>query len=127
MPPPRKEKGRAVAEGSRSQVRRILVSCATIGDGRAGAGNASFEIVPSPEFTASGLFTLSVDKGAVNAGSNVPVDITCSLPKPRGVGGLSVGSWKEFKAEVAVKGGWAPEGSLDEERIPILLKCFVSL
>ena len=96
-------------------------------DGRAGAGNASFEIAPSPEFKESGLFSLSVDKGAVNAGANVPVDITCSLPKPRGVGGLSVGSWKEFKADVVVKGGWVPEGSPDEERIPIVLKCFVSL
>ena len=51
-------------QGSRLQVRRILVSCASVQDGRAGAGNASFEIAPSPEFKESGPLPLSVDKGS---------------------------------------------------------------
>jgi hypothetical protein len=126
---PAKGKGAApaVPEGARAQTRRVLVSCAEIKDGRAGAGNGTFEIVPSKEFAESGLFSLSVDKGAVNAGQNVPLDITCALPKPRGVGGLSVGSWKEYRVECVIKGGWRPQGSPEETRIPVVLSCFVSL
>lgn len=126
---PAKGKGAASAApaGARSQVRRVLVGCAEVKDGRAGAGNGTFEIVLSPEFTDSGLFSLSVDKGTVNAGASVPVDITCALPKPRGVGGLSVGSWKEYKVEVVIKGGWRPQGAAEDTRIPLVLACFVSL
>lgn len=126
---PAKGKGAAPAApaGARSQVRRILVGCSEVKDGRAGAGNGTFEIAPSLEFTECGLFSLSVDKGAVNAGASVPVDITCALPKPRGVGGLSVGSWKEYKVEVVIKGGWRPQGAPEETRVPVVLACFVSL
>ena len=66
-------KGAVVSDReTRSQTRRLLVSCAKVEDGRAGSGNGTFEVVPSPEFTQSGLFTLSVDKGAVTAGGDVP-------------------------------------------------------
>lgn len=115
------------AEGSRAQTRRIVVSGATIADGRAGAGNGTFELQPSPELTAAGLFSFSTDKGAANAGSDTNIDITCNLPKPKGIGGLSVGSWREFKMDVVVKGGWKADGASDEERIPVVLQCFVCL
>ena len=112
---------------SRSQVRRILVACAQIKDGRPGNGNGTFEIKMSPAMAASGYFTLSVDKGAVNAGASTPVDITCTLPKPRGMGGLSAGSWKEYTATVVLTGGWAQEGSSPMTEVPITLQAFIGL
>ena len=127
-------KGKSSASGSgiasdremRSQTRSLLVSCAKVEDGRAGSGNGTFEIEPSTEFTESGLFSLSVDKGAVTAGGNVSVDVTCSLPKPRGLGGLSAGSWKEFPITVKMTGGWAPEGEAAVCPVKVVLKCFIS-
>jgi hypothetical protein len=55
------------------------------------------------------------------------VDVTCTLPKPQGVGGLAVGSWTTFEAEVVIKGGWAMSTDGLESRVPIVLKCFLSL
>jgi len=117
----------AGAAGTRQQQRKILIACAKVLDGRAGAGNATFEIQLSPEAKNSGLFQLSTDKGAVNAGSETPVEIVCTLPKPKGIGGLTVGSWQTFLCNVVVKGGWIAQGETDEECIPLLLKAFVSL
>ena len=71
--PRERKRGRACCRGIKVPGTTNLCQLCYDRGCRAGAGNASFEIVPSPEFTASGLFTLSVDKGAVTAGSNVPV------------------------------------------------------
>lgn len=117
----------SAAAGARSQQKRFLVCCAKVADNRAGNGNCTFEIVMSQPAKESGLWTLSADKGAANAGQDVPIDVTCTLNKPRGVGGLSVGSWEVFKADVIIKGGWAAPGEPAESKVPLLLKCFVSL
>jgi len=112
----------------RKQKKRIFVNCAKVFDGRPGAGNGTFEIVLSEETKKSGLFAVSNEKGAVNAGADgVAVDFLCTLPKPRGIGGLSVGSWQTYTADVVIKGGWVPQGEPDENRIPIVLRAFVSL
>lgn len=111
----------------RQQVRKILVCCAKINDSRQGAGNGTFEIALSPEAKESKLFVLSTEKGVANADTKVPVDITCTLPKPRGIGGLFVGSWKTYTAVVTIKGGWIPQGAIDEEKIIVNLKAFVCL
>jgi len=116
-----------IPPGSRQQIRKLCISCAKILDGRAGAGNGTFEIILGPTAKTSGLFSLNPDKGAVSAGGSVTTDILCTLPKPRGVGGLAVGSWQEFTAEVVTKGGWIPQGEVDEKRTTISLRAFISL
>ena len=60
-------------------------------------------------------------------GQQFAIDITCTLPAPKGVGGLSVGSWQSYPCEVVLKGGWVPAGDAEETRVPILLKAYVSL
>jgi hypothetical protein len=112
---------------SRSQVRRLIVSCAAIADGRAGSGNGTFEIKMSPAMAESGYFTLSTDKGAVNAGADTTVDITCTLPQPRGMGGLSAGSWKDYTATIVLSGGWFKEGEVGTSEVPVVLQAFVGL
>eukprot|EP00605_Chrysophyceae_sp_TOSAG23-4_P001913 GSChrysophyteH1.ASY1.ANO1.2111.1 assembled CDS len=119
----------APAEGrdSRSQMRRLLVSCASVTDGRAGSGNGTFEVKMSSAMAESGYFTLSTDKGAVNAGSETPVEITCTLPQPRGMGGLSAGSWKDYNATIILTGGWARDGVASSIEVPVVLQAFVGL
>ena len=60
----------------------------------------------------SGLWSLSADKGAVNAGQEVPVDVTSTLNKPRGVGGLAVLSMAKpliFRIRAGGSGDGRPE------------------
>ena len=96
--------------GSRQQQRRFNVCCAKALDGRPGSGNGTFEVQLSAAAKESGLWQLSTDKGAVTAGAEVSVDVTCTLPKPKNIGGLAVGSWQNYYADVVIKGGWgAPE------------------
>jgi hypothetical protein len=111
----------------RMQSRKLLVCNAKLVDGRPGSANGTFEVVLSAAAKECGMFALSVEKGAVNIGSEVVIDVSCTLPQPKGIGGLSVGSWKVFNADVVVKGGWISVADNDEERIPIVLKAFVSL
>lgn len=113
--------------GSRQQVKRLVLCSTKIGDNRAGAGPGTFEMILSPEAVASGLFALNMDKGALAPGADVVLDITCTVPKPRSLGGIFVGSWKIFKAEVVLKGGWKSEGAPDENRVPVTLKAYVCL
>jgi len=112
---------------SRSQVRKLLVACASVKDARPGNGNGTFEVKMSQAMAATGFFTLSADKGAVTAGATTPVDITCTLPQPRGMGGLSAGSWKEYTATVVLTGGWVQEGSPATVEVPVILQAFVGL
>jgi hypothetical protein len=65
--------------------------------------------------------------GTVGPGQQVAVDVVCTLPAPKGVGGLSVGSWQVFPIEVVLKGGWVPAGEAEECRVPVMLKAYVSL
>lgn len=111
----------------RMQTKRILVGSAKAGDARPGLGNGTFEVVLGDAAKDSGMWAVSVDKGVVNIGTEVPVDFMCTLPLPKGIGGLAVGSWRTYSAEVVIKGGWVAQGATDEERVPIVLKAFVSL
>lgn len=121
--------------GSRRQTKQLQISAARILDGRTG-GAGSFEVVLSDAAKESGIWTLSTDKGAIpappaagtpNSTSDVFIDVLCTQAKPRSLGGIFVGSWKSFPAEVVLKGGWVPTGDNDEVRVPIILKAYVSL
>lgn len=111
----------------RSQKKSLKVACCKINDSRAGAGNSTYEVVLSDAAKSSGLFSLTNDKGTVTPGGEMVVDITCSLPKPTGMGGLSVGSWQNFPCDVVIKEGWLPQGDVDEKRVAVILRAFVSL
>jgi len=123
-PPAKGAAAPTAAAGARSQTKKILVGCAKVSDGRLGSGPGTYEVVLSQRAKDSGLWSLGADKGTVNAGQEVPVDVTCTLNKPRGVGGLAVGSWENYEATVVLKGGW---GEPQEARVPVVLRCFVSL
>jgi hypothetical protein len=100
-------------------------------DNRTGLTGGTFEVVLSAEAKTSGLWSLSLDKGNLTAQSvdsaAINIDITCTLPKPRSLGGVVVGSWKTYQAEVIVKGGWYFPGESDESKFPITLEAYVGL
>lgn len=116
-------------ESSITQLRRVIVSAAVINDVRGGGALvATYEFVLSQEARDSGLFTVGVNaKGNCVIGTDIPVAIGCTLPRPKGLGGLQVGSWQMFKADMVLKGGWKPEGEPEEYTVPVLLKGFVRL
>eukprot|EP00597_Dinobryon_sp_UTEXLB2267_P012124 CAMPEP_0170113434 /NCGR_PEP_ID=MMETSP0020_2-20130122/9888_1 /TAXON_ID=98059 /ORGANISM="Dinobryon sp., Strain UTEXLB2267" /LENGTH=1783 /DNA_ID=CAMNT_0010339793 /DNA_START=13 /DNA_END=5360 /DNA_ORIENTATION=- len=109
------------APGSRQQTKRLYFNSTKVSDNRAGVTPGSFEVILSQEAKESGLWSLSVDKGSLTAASvdaaAVAVDVTCTLPKPRSLGGVVVGSWKAFQVEVVLKGGWCLPGESDEHRM----------
>ena len=118
-------------DGNLVQIRRVIISAAKIQDSRGASSNSSgmsYELILSEEAKDSGLFAVgSNSKGNVAAGSDVIISIGCTLPRPQGLGGLTVGSWQMFKANVMMKGGWKNDDVPDEFSVPILLKGFVRL
>jgi hypothetical protein len=127
--PPAKGKGTAPTSSvnGRQQKRTLLISCAKTYEIVGNVNGGTFEIILDKKTKDSGMFIVSTDKGNVTAGGNISVDILCTLPVPKGIGGLSVGSWQDFNCNILVKGGWLPEGDVDEKLLPILIKAFVSL
>lgn len=110
----------------RTVSKSVLVNCVKIFDNRAAAAG-SFELLMGAPARDSGLFALSLDKGAVAVGAQVPVEITCTLPRPRGIGGLQVGSWQSFSADLVLRGGWKRDGDAEDFTLPIELKAFIRL
>jgi hypothetical protein len=117
----------AYSAGSRQQTKRLLLCSTKVFDNRPGIIAGTFEIVLSQEAKDCGLWTLSTEKGTFSLTSDTPLDIVCTLPKPRSLGGIFVGSWKTYICEIIVKGGWCNSGDPEEVRIPISLKSYVSL
>lgn len=113
--------------GSRQQTKRITICAAKAYDGRPGLSGGVFEAVLSQQAKDSGLWSLSLEKGPVTADTPVHVDITLTLPPPRSLGGVVVGSWKSFSLEVMAKGGWSMPGEGDESRTQITLEAYVGL
>jgi hypothetical protein len=111
------------------QVKKVLVSAARINDARGAAASAmSFEVQLTQETRDSGMFSLSANaKGSIVVGTDTSVAIGCVLPRPKGLGGLQVGSWQLYRAEVVLRGGWRPEGDSETCTVPILLRAFVRL
>ena len=113
---------------TRKQTKKLVVHCSQIFDGRDGStGGGTFEVHLSPEAVASGLFTVVNEKGNVAVGGEAIVDIACSLPTPKGIGGLQVGSWQVYDASVILKGGWKQAGSSDEVTVPFLVAAYLRL
>eukprot|EP01038_Epipyxis_sp_PR26KG_P006513 gene6513-8951_t len=115
---------------ARQQTRKIMignVKISSFSTNKFILGNGSYEVVLSSDAKESGMFTLVNDKGVLSSSTDVTFSILCTMQKPRSLGGLFVGSWKIFQAEIIIKGGWIPAGGVDECRIPITLKTYVSL
>ena len=113
---------------TRRQSRKLTVSCAKVLDGRPNsASGGSYEVILSDEAAASGFFVVVGDKGSVGVGADAVVEVQCSLPTPKGIGGLQVGSWQTFNASVVLKGGWKLDGMPEEVSIPFLLSAYVRL
>jgi len=110
---------------ARKQIKGLRCAAAEVADARAGAGAGSYEVQMGKEAVESGLFTLTNDKGNLVPGGDMKVDIACTLPQPKGIGGLQVGSWKTFPCAVVLKGGWKPDGDSDENLVPFFLRAFV--
>jgi hypothetical protein len=122
-------KAKAAAKpGSRAQVKKLTISSIKLHETRsASTANGSFEIIASRELKESGLWSFSIEKGAVAHGASVTVDVTCTQTEPKGIGGLVVGSWKSFSFGIALKGGYVLEGSPDESRVELAVRAFIRL
>jgi hypothetical protein len=112
----------------RQQSRKLCIICAKINDGRVNCtAGGSYEVQLSPAAAASGLFKLVAEKGNIAVGAEATVDVLCLLPTPKGIGGLQVGSWQTFDANVIMKGGWKKDGTPEEAVVSIKLSAFVRL
>jgi hypothetical protein len=112
----------------RQQSRKLSIICAKINDGRANsAAGGSYEVQLSPAAAASGIFKLVAEKGNIAVGAEAVVEVLCLLPTPKGIGGLQVGSWQTFDANVVMKGGWKKDGTSEESVVPVVLSAFVRL
>jgi hypothetical protein len=120
-------KGKGATVAGRQQSRKLLVCSTKIFDGRAGAGQGTYEIALSQAAQDSGLFEIKGEKGNVGIGAEISVDMLCTLPQPNPIGGMNIGSWRTFEATVTLKGGWVPAKQPDEVKIPITLRAFVCL
>lgn len=116
------------SSGLRQQSRKLTIICAKINDGRANSSaGGAYEVQLSPAATASGLFKLVAEKGNIAVGAEAVIEVLCALPMPKGIGGLQVGSWQTFDANVVLKGGWKKDGTADECIVPFSLSAFVRL
>jgi len=109
------------------QSRQISVCCANILNSRIGTGGGTFDFVFSKNAIDSSLFSVSVDKGPVTAGNDVVLSFSCTLPKPKGLGGLEVGSWQKYPCVLNLRGGWKPDGDASDAAINIVLAAYVRL
>jgi len=113
---------------NRKLTRKLTIGCAKVADNRPkSTGNGTFEVVLSQRAKESGLFSLNSEKGSVSPGQDTVIEIGCTLAEPKGIGGLKVGSWQSYGADVYLRGGWCMNGDLDDTKIPVILKAFVRL
>lgn len=113
---------------SRQMTRQLTIGSSVIHDQREKSTSpGTFEVILNQETKDCNLFSLQTEKGSVNPGSNVVIDIMCLLQEPKGIGGLKVGSWQSYRGVVVLKGGWVLSGHEEEIQIPFVLKAFVRL
>ena len=69
----------------------------------------------------------NVISGQIQPGGSWGIDFTCTLAPPKGVGGLCVGSWRTYDAEVVLTGGWSSTAVDGKNRVAVVLRAFISL
>jgi hypothetical protein len=87
----------------------------------------NYEVQLSQAAKDCGFFTVVGEKGTITPAKEEMIEIACTQPKPRALGGVPVGSWKTYDATVVIKGGYFPIDEADENKIPIKLMAFVSI
>lgn len=113
----------------RKQTKKLKLFSAKSGNNGKEVANppGTFEVQLSQPAKDSGLFSVSVEKGNVTPAKDEFIEISCTQPKPRSLGGVPVGSWKTYDAIVILKGGYFPGDETDENRVPIKLMAYVSI
>lgn len=109
------------------QTKQLTISCLDFTEHRTGSGNGTYEFKLSDQAIQSKYFAVQNDKGTVNVGNEVNITINCTLPRPRGLGGLEVGSWQVYQSTLMLKGGWKPTGEENDVIIPVILSAYVRL
>lgn len=116
----------AAVSSGRTVSKSLLVSCAKIYDARL-FPPSSFELVLGAAAKECGYFSASTDKGPVAAGAQAAVEVTCNFPRPQGIGGLQVGSWQSYTADMILRGGWRRDGDPEDVTLPLEFKAFIRL
>jgi hypothetical protein len=112
----------------RKQSKKFKVFSAKSGNSTRELTNpGNYEIQLSQAAKDCGFFTVVGEKGTITPAKEETIEISCTQPKPRSLGGVPVGSWKTYDATVVIKGGYFPTDETDENKIPIKLMAFVSI
>lgn len=109
------------------QTKQLTITCLEFNELRNGSSNGSYEYKLSDQAIQSKYFTIQNDKGIVNIGNEMNIIINCTLPRPKGLGGLEVGSWQVYQSNLILKGGWKPSGEENDVTIPVILSAYVRL
>jgi len=118
----------STASWARRQLKRLrLFGAKSSNPVRESTTPGTFELLLSTPAKRSGLFSLSVEKGVLTNTKDEVVEIQCTQPPPRELGGVPVGSWKTFDLVLVLKGGWFPANETDEQRVAVKLMAFVSV
>jgi hypothetical protein len=113
--------------GLKTLSKQLLISCLEFSELRQGSSSGTYEFKLSDEALTSKYFNVQNEKGNVPIGGELTLTVNCTLPRPKGLGGLEVGSWQVFQSTLVLKGGWKPTGEESDVSIPILLSAYVRL
>ena len=114
----------------RKQVKKLKIVSAKSGNNVKEVANlpGAYEVILSQAAKDCGIFSVQLgEKGAVTPAKDEFIEIACTQPKPRALGGVPVGSWKTFDAVVSIKGGYFPSDEPEENKIPLKIMAFVSI
>jgi hypothetical protein len=113
----------------RKQIKKLKLLSAKSGNNSREVATppGSFEIIFPAATKDVGIFTVNVEKGVISNTKDEILEIACTQPKPRTLGGVPVGSWKTFDLIVSLKGGYFPTDQSDENKVGIKLMAFDSI
>lgn len=94
--------------------------------------NGTFEIFFDKVSPSSAYFSATPDRGSVSPGQKVTVKFKFKPPpklgqEEGGSSGIEVGQWTKVLASVICKGGYKPEGTLEERIFKVLLVGYVNV
>ena len=99
-------------------------------------GNSNAPSTTTSTSTSTSTSSNGILTGQIHPGGVWGIDFICTLPPPKGIGGLCVGSWKTFDAEIILIGGWSGQWlgqgqgqshTDNKQKINIVLRVFISL